>query len=363
MKTRYIAVLAAVIAMFLMFANANTDDLKNTFFNAESLLDASAVTLFDGTCEKDMMTEFFVETESEGSSLNYFVYADISGKYYLESPDNFLFTVLTDASHDELIMPLGVIKLFNDSAKWHNMYSGYTDGFRDALKKSASENDFFSETTYVKQGGLRKKCEKITLDVKGERLFSEIKKYLSSEDFFEMINTVYGTSYNADTMANYADSIMPDEYLAIIYRRNIVAGKAIEETATVVTKNNTYRIEIKNNVSRDTHTGEITMRDSNGTLDMALSYKKDKYSENLSVKNKDTLIEITKDVDGLLYIWSSDKITQRIKITKVADYTPQNEIYDMNIPQNQRVMFTRLGGWLKSNSNAALLFRTYEVDL
>jgi len=360
-KLRYFLTLLSVVIVFSLIAYANTDSLKKDFFDAQSFLDADVVKIFDGICEKGKITEFFVEDKTDSSDIRYYVYSD-GEKHFIESPDNFGYTILTDGSDDEILAPFDVISFFFNSSIRHTKYSRVFEFYESVIRNSVTEDDFRKQSTYVKIGSLRKKCDTVTLNVKGSAVISGIKKFLGSDDFVSLVNDVYDCKYTSDDMLRYADVLIPYEEAALIHKRSIVGGKIISENIVFDTGSNVYTVKVANDYSEHPSI-TMTFSDSGRTVCIELEYKKTYGAEELTINTKDELIKLVKTADSLQYCSEAQETTKIISVRPYGDYIPENDVFGMNILRDKRLIFTKLSRWLRGNADAALLFRTYEADI
>ena len=362
MRFRHIAVILAIFFAICLFVEADSGALKYNFFKAGSFFDGDGINLFD-TLKKGEMTEFFVESKDGENNISYSVYTDGTKKYYLESPDNFDFTVISDQKCAELLLPYDLIDYFTDSARWYTEYSKLIEGFAKILENHANESNFTSYSAHVKIDGIRRKCDTITMSLPdGAKIVEEIKRIFSSAEFADMLNDVYGVRYSHEQIAEYIEQFLSEDKLSVIYKRSIVSGKAIEETVTVSTVDNIYSIKATDDLSDYEVAKSINISDMKKTLNLDLSFQADKSNQKLKVNFNDCCFDIS-EADGELCINVTDEAEKVVKIRAAQGYSPMQEVYDMNIIADKRMMFTKISGWLTGNKNAALLFKTYEVDL
>lgn len=365
MKLRYFVAIFAVTLAVCLFAYAGVDSLKADFFKAESFLNVGSVTMFDDVLGDGAVTEFSVEEKSSDGKIDYSVYYDGGDKYFLESDGNFDFTIALNEDCDELSIPYTLIRLFTDSSKYHEEYSEFVDSFTDILKNNVSERDFSSSTAYVKRDGVRKKCEYITLETKNNtKLVADLKSFFSSREFSEMIYRVYGYEYTPSQLAEYAEKAITAEKISLVFRRSVTDNVAFEESVSLNTGNNIYSVRITYETSDDVVNANIVVTDLNKTLDFKLNFEKAKdIPQRLDIVYDTVQIAVYESGDSIVLETKDKNVERIVKIASVDGYTPKDTVYDMSVPSEKRVMFTRLSAWLTGNADAALLFRTYEVNL
>ena len=364
MKLRYFAAFLSVVAVFCLFAYAGADSLKNDFFKAESFFDADGVTLFDSLLQKDGVLKFVISEKSSDGKLDYNVYYDGGDDFFIESPDNFDFTIASGKSCDELLLPYTVMSLFADSAKWHKDYSDLTDGFCNILKNNVSESDFSSSTTYVKRDGVRKRCDGITLELRNNtRIIADFKAFFASSEFAEMIDRVYGFEYTPTRLAEYVDRVVTAEKISLVYRRNISVGKAFEESISINTGNNIYSVSVTSDTADGRRSSSVTATDMNKTLDFKLNFERTDDLQRLDITFNDEHISAVEQNGSALVEIKDAETEKKIEISTAEGYSSAQTVYDMRVPSEKRLIFTRLSDRITGNADAALLFRTYEVNL
>ncbi len=337
MKIRYTALLAVFALTLCVFSLAYTSRTESDFFGAESLLDKSDVSIFD-LSDKEGYTAFSVEEKNGENSIGYCVYVDNNGGYYLESPHNFDFTAHFEGVCDEFSIPYDLISCFVNSEKMYADYSDFTAKFQKALKDNVSENDFSSSAKYIEYNGSWKRCDIITLD-------ADI-----SPVFLQDLDAIFGFYH------------IPEELKHINFTKNIIDGSIIEQTLLVTTSANTYTLDFSDKTDNFYSAFEIRLTDANGEIDFYLSYKKSGNNETLAYKNLSSSIEIISKNGEISALMSDDGLTD-IKISVLPEYNPIGTVYDMGSSRQKGEMFAKLSRYLTANQNAALLFRTYEVNL
>lgn len=365
MKLRYFLAIIAVTIVVCLFAYAGGDSLKSDFFKAESALDASNVTMFDDVLGDGAVTEFSVEEKNSDGKIDYSVYYDGGDKYFLESNGNFDFTIAVNEDCDELSIPYTLIRLFTDSSKWYKEYSEIVDSFTDILKNNVSERDFSSSTAYVKRDGARKKCEYITLETKNNtKIVTALKSFFSSREFAEMIYRVYGYEYTPSQLAEYAEKVITTEKISLVFKRSVTDNVAFEESVSLNTGDNIYSVKITYEPSEDAVRANIVATDLNKTLDFKLKFEKSNdIPQKLDIASGTLQIAVYEKGDFVVVETNDKNVERTVKIASVDEYTPKDTVYDMSVPSEKRIMFTRFSAWLTGNADAALLFRTYEVNL
>ena len=364
MKKEYIAILFILALLFCVFTYADTDKTESEFFGANSFIDGKDVVLFDKVLTKNAMTDFKINVKESDANIDYSVYTDGSGRYFIESSDNFGFTLQTDGKCDDTALPYGIIDMLTDTAKWQENYTDFLDGFSDILRSSAKSDDYSVTSSYVKLGTVRKKCRTITLNLSNDaELAKKFRDYFSSDAFVGLISNVFGIEYSSESLAKYVGTILPEDKLSLIYKRSIVSDSAIEEIATVSTSDNIYSMSVSCDDSDGMYNGELTVSDMNKTLDLKLNYTKNDTKNELVMSFNGVETKISnRDNNAYITIKDGNRTTSCI-VSANEGYTPKTELYNMNIPSEKRSVFVKLGEWLKGNADAALLFRTYEVDL
>lgn len=365
MKLRYFVAIFAVMFVGCLFAYAGADSLKSDFLKVKSFLNADSVTMFDDVLKDGAVTKFSIEEKSFDGKIDYSVYYDGGDKYFLESDGNFDFTIALNEDCDELNIPYTLIRLFTDSSKWYKEYSEIVDSFTDILKNNVSERDFSSSTAYVKRDGVRKKCEYITLETKNNtKLVAALKSFFSSREFAEMIYRVYGYEYTTSQLAEYAEKAITTEKISLVFKRSVMDNVTFEESVSLNTGDNIYSVKINYELSDDAVYANIVATDLNKTLDFKLNFEKSKdNSQRLDIVSDAARIAIHESDDSVVLETKDKNVERTVKIASVDVYTPKDTVYDMSVPSEKRVMFTRLSEWLTGNADAAVLFRTYEVNL
>lgn len=211
---------------------------------------------------------------------------------------------------------------------------------------------------------MRKKCDVITLELRNNtRLIADFKAFFTSSEFAEMIKGVYGFEYTPMRLAEYVDSVFTTEKISLVYRRSIFAEKAFEESISINTGSNIYSVGVASDSSYGRQVSSVTVTDMNKTLDFKLNFEKNDNLQRLDITFDDRHA-LAVEENGATFVELKDKETEKIiKISASEGYSSAKTVYDMRIPSEKRLMFARLSEWLTGNDDAALLFRTYEVNL
>lgn len=365
MKHRYVLSLILLSVLFCIISFAVSGSIKSSFFSADSVFSAGFFKTVGKVLNKKEYSQFDINVTTENNNISYSVYTKDFESYFLESVDNFDFTILCDREIDEISAPWSVLNYIGNSFLYSGKYSKLYDRFFDIIEQNIADNAFSEKSSIVNFDGIKRKNNAVMLELKNDTsLVAAVRDFFISDDILDLVNIFHDNEVTSEQLEKIVGNVFTNDRITLVWKRDIVSSQAYNETISVNYNGNSYFVRVSDDRENGNRISSLSVCDADNTQLFLFKLFVNQLNERIQVESGDFYIQITLYDNQRAEITIKDEQKQTdISMSVSEDYAPKEEIYDTSLSQEKGRMFCEILPWLYGNDKAALLFRTYEVEL